>query len=774
MATTQMAKSAVEVNMNQFFAAFLLFSDMRPRQYIGKNPFESLENADALSQEELSEHILQAVDVNHLLTGSVLSRYTLYSDNTIIPVQSDAAIFHCEQALLKKFPSSFDQSVPVAFSRHFVGGDPFDHTHYDDEFGEIKHESGRVVGNISSIADLLFSAQHRLFLFMVLIIGRRFRLLRWDRAGIVVSTPVDYVSDPTILCDALQRLSDLDDTALGLDPTAIRLLPGDRDFLRMDSAALENPHDVDHSERDLDTPPTHPITFAYACTLFRTSLASGWPRYKLTVPDKGAWREYLVGKPTFRANGVIGRGTRGYVALDCVTNRFVWLKDVWRPAYAMGVAEGDILQSLNDAGVENVLTLVCHGDVDEDATVTADYWECGHSCATDTPSCSQDSMYSLVDPPPSDNKKRKRSTDDEGGVTSSWSMSQALRSIDGWDGPLRQHKHYRMVVEEVALPLTCFKNGKQLCSIVLDALEAHYQAATNPHTRLLHGDVSVSNILIYPKVRYNDDGDKATMVWTGLLCDWELATLVNSRQSSSPSSSQMGTYQFKSINLLTMPSRPTKVADELESFLYVLLHCSVLYLRSTCSYPTSWIDNFFNQYAGPGIPLACGWKSMAMLVDDWLREGWYPHLIRFHSPMDALLQSLMACFRARYKVTGYDAMLEQQQHPQPDFPPSGEPLYPVDRPDIVFFKFDDDGARKAEKSDCNDEGCSSVEVDDTPTEKDRHLAAQILNHEFMLDEIADAIRTLDWPEEDRMPGLQAPQSAEPTRYMANKKPKLNF
>ena len=61
--------------------------------------------------------------------------------------------------------------------------------------------------------------------------------------------------------------------------------------------------------------------------------------------------------------------------------------------------------------------------------------------------------------------------DDEDGVAASWARDQALGSIDGWDSPLRQHKHYRMVVEEVALPLTCFKNGKQLCSIVLDAIE---------------------------------------------------------------------------------------------------------------------------------------------------------------------------------------------------------------------------------------------------------------------------------------------------------------
>ena len=61
MATTQMAKSAVVVDMNQFLTAFLHSSKANPREYNVKNPFDSLENAEALSQEELSEHIVSSI-----------------------------------------------------------------------------------------------------------------------------------------------------------------------------------------------------------------------------------------------------------------------------------------------------------------------------------------------------------------------------------------------------------------------------------------------------------------------------------------------------------------------------------------------------------------------------------------------------------------------------------------------------------------------------------------------------------------------------------------
>ena len=32
----------------------------------------------------------------------------------------------------------------MVFSRHFVGGDPFDHAGYDDEYEEIQQERGRI------------------------------------------------------------------------------------------------------------------------------------------------------------------------------------------------------------------------------------------------------------------------------------------------------------------------------------------------------------------------------------------------------------------------------------------------------------------------------------------------------------------------------------------------------------------------------------------------------------------------------------------------------
>ena len=50
---------------------------------------------------------------------------------------------------------------------------------------------------------------------------------------------------------------------------------------------------------------------------------------------------------------------------------------------------------------------------------------------------------------------------------------------------------------------------------------AHYEAATNDVAPVLHRDISGGNILILPKGV--DGAGTRELVWTGLLCDWEMA-----------------------------------------------------------------------------------------------------------------------------------------------------------------------------------------------------------------------------------------------------------
>ena len=396
-------------------------------------------------------------------------------------VTKDAAIFRNDGLAASRL--WFDQIIPVVFTRHLTGSDPFDNAQHEDDYGVIRAEKEKVTNRLNGIAEHLFAAQQREFLFMIFVIGRRFRLLRWDRAGIIATSPIDYFDNPSDFCHALWSLSILDDAALGFDPSATRIYPDDPDYLRMDLAAMKSAADVDHQERILDAcGPDSPVSFEYPRALFRSTLAPDWPRYRLQVTDRGTTRDFLVGRPIFRAGGTAGRGTRGYVALDCKTRRFVWLKDAWRAAYAISVREGDVLLRLNEARVENVPTLVCHGDVCDQATVTTEWWERKNALSSGSPRASPAAMPRASSPTSAGSTsttKRKREEGVADDVISSQRSGRRARNLTAEsNSPLRQHKHYRIVVEEVALPLKCFRNGRQLASVVLDAVQGMSANAT--------------------------------------------------------------------------------------------------------------------------------------------------------------------------------------------------------------------------------------------------------------------------------------------------------
>ena len=366
-----------------------------------------------------------------------------------------------------------EQRVPVQFFPHIPGADPLSEPNASSHPNDAESERQKRLEYITAIAERLFATQQRLFLFMLVIVGRRFRLIRWDRAGIVATPPKDYYEQPAVLCDSLRRLSLLDDTSVGFDPSATRLLARDADFLRMDMAAAENAYDLDRSERVVEKGDLGDVyVFRYVRSLFRDSLDSDWPRYRMQVPDGDRMRDYLVGKPIFQESGVTGRGTRGYVAFECETGRFVWLKDTWRASVLIAEREGDILHHLNQAGVENIPTLVCHGDVYDHATVTDLWWKRKYATSSTPLRLPSSSLPESSFPAPdsSHNRKRKRGQQEDG--RSHVENQQDPSTTFGLDScpPSQRHTHYRMVVQEVAMPLDNIQSGKQLVSVVLDCL----------------------------------------------------------------------------------------------------------------------------------------------------------------------------------------------------------------------------------------------------------------------------------------------------------------
>ena len=155
---------------------------------------------------------------------------------------------------------------------------------------------------------------------------------------------------------------------------------------------------------------------------------------------------FAVGKPHFYSGGVVGRGTCGYIAVpldeknkpmplridkdgkalplaeackfapagtddksqksDFRDVYFVYLKDAWRVDHPGIEKEGAVLHVLNEHKVPFVPTLLYHGDLAEQDTLSYSRWPAYHE------------------------------------------------KEDPIDCPLKAHQHYRLVVAEVGKPLS--------------------------------------------------------------------------------------------------------------------------------------------------------------------------------------------------------------------------------------------------------------------------------------------------------------------------------
>nr|VWP01605.1 Uncharacterized protein [Ganoderma boninense] len=381
---------------------------------------------------------------------------------------------------------------------HSTDQDPLDDGKDNGEPTADKRQDA--LGQILSYAELIFRYQHRMFHFMILFLARRRAFLKEEGRWLM-----------EFLC-AYTALSSIE---RGYDPTVTRVLPH--------SAAGKAMRRKANAVNDSDS-------HGYVRELFKKSLDEEWPWWLIEVQPVPSGtgrrllkRRYLVGKPHFQAPGVAGRGTRGYVALPATTKgqplknaKFVYLKDAWRVDHANIDQEGKILKYLNDSEVPYVPTLVAHGVVPNQVTLSQELWSQFHS----ETAC-----------------------------------------------PLKKHTHYRLVVAEVGMPLDAF--GEDSCDLVaavhccIQAHAAAYKAG------IIHRDISSGNLLLYKR----DDGE-----WYGLLNDWELSKMVERGPLEGPQPDRTGTWQFMSAHALNDPLRKMVIQDELESYFHVLLHYAIRYL----------------------------------------------------------------------------------------------------------------------------------------------------------------------------------------------------
>ncbi|KAI0073738.1 hypothetical protein K474DRAFT_1564579, partial [Panus rudis PR-1116 ss-1] len=355
------------------------------------------------------------------------------------------------------------------------------------------------------------SRQHRRWIVTLYVFGQYVRFIRIDRAGLIVTSAVNYVRDPRTLVEFFWRYNHLSPPERGFDSTYRIPCYGCRESFAI----------VDESK----TRPYPNIGY---------TLSKDYPTYKVEVVDEDSGDKtwYIIRKPCFDMRSPFGRTTRGFIALrvdnretigpsalpSMLARKLVFLKDYWRH-YTDGVpSEADIYQELAEAGVPHVASYIGGGDVFTE----------------------KHAQHSL---------------------TQKVFLVNGLRWVH-LSKSLAMHVHHRLV-QQLAFPIGTIRSAKELIQVLRDAMQALIDAYVK--ARILH-HISNNNILVASSDSMEETG-------RGLLNDWDIARKL--QEELFLRLPRAGTWRFMSVELLRRSDKPHSIHDDLESMFWVLAYISI-------------------------------------------------------------------------------------------------------------------------------------------------------------------------------------------------------
>jgi len=194
----------------------------------------------------------------------------------------------------------------------------------------------KTCGQVIGYATAHHRSQFRVFSFSVVVVEDTFRLLRWDRSGIIYTGPSDLTDGN--LFEFLWRFNHLSPVDRGHDPT---VYPADDNDAKLALPKLR----------------TYP-KFEYVQTEHLHTILVWDDR----SPDDGP-RRYITPSVRWATEALIGRATFGYIAFDVERGELVYLKDFWRVDHPEIQKEGDVYRELHEAGVRNIAKMGRAGDV---------------------------------------------------------------------------------------------------------------------------------------------------------------------------------------------------------------------------------------------------------------------------------------------------------------------------------------------------------------------------------------------------------------------------
>jgi len=286
--------------------------------------------------------------------------------------------------------------------KHFLGLKP----------GQKDASKRRVAaqGQLVAYATEIFNHQHRTHLFMILLHKHHARIFRFERSGAVVTEKIPYKEQGHVLVEFLWKYSQMTRAEQGFDPTVT--LATEAESLRAKEALFEF-----YPDNKLERP-------VYKVQLFET--------HNIKAEDESngndVKREVLIWIP-LADSSVVGRGTRGWPALDVKSGDVGFLKDSWRDEALY--PEFETLRELNAAHIPHVPTLVCGGLILDHVTTIHAY------------------------------------------INRDWRIRHVSPDVV-YHEPVVRRLHQRQFTEEVAIPLKLFRSSYDLLSVVYDSFIGKY------------------------------------------------------------------------------------------------------------------------------------------------------------------------------------------------------------------------------------------------------------------------------------------------------------
>ncbi|EED78695.1 predicted protein [Postia placenta Mad-698-R] len=482
-------------------------------------------------------------------------------------------------------------------------------------------------GQLSDYAMHLMRSQPRQFCFMVVIAGCYARILRWDRAGAIVSEAFEFVEDPSIMVTFLYNYMTMTQEERGFDMSVVEASDDDKEEMIAWKTSMGNKLSSYHTER------------------FKEAMETKWPIYKVTIPREdlipaaelgrkvnkaGAPKDssqsgsdipaedltLLIGRPLSMSNSPTGRSTIGYVAFDMHGKRLVFMRDSWPLASPLRTTERTVYKDLWQKRVTNIATPISGGIVKNGDKI--------HRTIT----------------------QKYRNT------------------VHGKD--TRARIHFRLITDEVYEPL--------------DNCKSHHKAWTK--ARILHCDISRANIMV------KRTGPKVGQV-KGILIDWDLCKYRAQLKIGSNHPAHSGTWQFSSAMLLQYPMKLRQVSDDLESFVHVL-HWTILmwYKHSRSESPAALQEVVLETYDKFSDTL--GYDTGGDKKFNNMLLGALPFAKLSSEPLKRLTKKLAGICKEHYNASSTKeqrAKLEDIKDNIGKEPPSQDPVAPVEID--IFVRGDD-------------------------------------------------------------------------------------